>query len=242
MQRPELDCLTIYARKGCMTDSDLLSRRGLLSRSGAACAALGSLALSSAASAAKPAQTARSASQTCVLNGLQPVVLTIAGIGVQANRGKPQAVADRMLTVHGYQFDAAGSCGLDAINSLQQHSLKTVAEYDEAEHSLRGPLLENILQAAGVDMAQAIAQGHWLTLQGIDGYRTQMPVAQAVRWRIMLATQMDGQPLAMDGVGPLWTMFAPEQIAELTQLPIKERFQAAVWGLYFIQVSAQRPS
>lgn len=231
-----------------MTDSNLLSRRGLLSRSGAACAALGTMgalalpAGPAGASAARPAQAARSASQACVLNGLQPVVLTIAGVGVQPNRGKPQAVADRMLTVHGYQFDAAWSCGLDAINSLQQHSLKTVAEYDEAEHSLQGPLLENVLQAAGVDMAQAIAQGHWLTLQGIDGYRSQMPVAQAARWRIVLAAQMDGQPLAMGGVGPLWTMFAPEQIAELSQLPIKQRFQAAVWGLYFIQISAQKPS
>ena len=112
-----------------MTDSNLLSRRGLLSRSGAACAALGTMgalalpAGPAGASAARPAQAARSASQACVLNGLQPVVLTIAGVGVQPNRGKPQAVADRMLTVHGYQFDAAWSCGLDAINSLQQHSL-----------------------------------------------------------------------------------------------------------------------
>ena len=225
-----------------MTDSNLLSRRGLLSRSSAACAALGALALPASASAARPAQAARSASQTCVLNGLQPVVLTIAGPGVQPNRGKPQAVADRMLNVHGYQFDAAWSCGMDAINSLQQHRLTTMAEYDEAEHRLQGPLLENVLQAAGVDVVQAIAQGHWLTLQGIDGYRTQMPVAQAVRWRMLLATLLDSQSLAMGGVGPLWTMFAPEQIAELSQLPIKERFQAAVWGLYFIQISAQQPT
>ena len=219
-----------------MSDSKLLSRRGLLSRSGAACAALGSLAL------APSAQAARSASQACVLNGLQPAMLTISGPGVQPNRGKPQAVADRMLQVHGYQFESAWSCGLDALNSLEQHALKTTLEYDEAEHSLQGPLLENVLQASGVDIAQAMAQGHWLTLQGIDGYRSQLPLAQAVRWRMLLATLLDGQSLAMGGVGPLWTMFAPEQIAELSQLPIKERFQAAVWGLYFIQISAQQPT
>ena len=223
-----------------MSDSKPLSRRGLLSRSGAACAALGTLG--ALALPSTPAQAARSASQTCVLDGLQPVVLTIAGPGVQPNRGKPQAVADRMLNMHGYQFDAAWSCGMDAINSLQQHRLSTVAEYDEAEHNLQGPLLENVLQAAGVDVAQAIAQGHWLTLQGIDGYRTHLPITQAVRWRMLLATQLDAQPLAMGGVGPLWAMFAPQHIAELSQLPIKQRFQAAVWGLYFIQISAQQPS
>ena len=136
-----------------MSDSKLLSRRGLLSRSGAACAALGTLAL------APSAQAARSASQACVLNGLQPVMLTISGPGVQPNRGKPQAVADRMLQVHSYQFESAWSCGLDARNSLEQHALKATLEYDEAEHSLQGPLLENVLQASGVDIGKAMTQG-----------------------------------------------------------------------------------
>ena len=218
-----------------MSDSKLLSRRGLLSRSGAACAALGSLAL------APSAQAARSASQACVLNGLQPAMLTISGPGVQPNRGKPQAVADRMLQVHGYQFESAWSCGLDALNSLEQHALKTTLEYDEAEHSLQGPLLENVLQASGVDIAQAMAQGHWLTLQGIDGYRSHLPLAQAVRWRMLLATQMDGQALAMGGVGPLWASFAPQHIEELSRQPLNQRFTAAVWGLYYLRISTQQP-
>ena len=225
-----------------MTDSNLLSRRSLLSRSSAACAALGALALPASASAARPAQAARSASQTCVLNGLQPAMLTISGPGVQPNRGKPQAVADRMLQVHGHQFESAWSCGLDALNSLEQQALKTTLEYDEAEHSLQGPLLENVLQASGVDIAQAMAQGHWLTLQGIDGYRSQLPLAQAVRWRMLVATQFDGTPLAIGGLGPLWASFAPQHIDELKQLPVKQRFTAAVWGLYYIQISAQQPA
>ena len=221
-----------------MTDSQLLSRRGLLSRSTAACAALGALALPTAA----PAKPVRSASHTCVLDGLQPVMLTISGPGVQANRGKPQPMTDRMLIAHGHPFDAAWSCGLDALNSLEPHTLKTTLEDDEAEHSLQGPLLENVLQASGVDVAQAMAQGHWLTLQGIDGYRSQLPLAQAVRWRMLLATQMDGQALSIGGVGPLWACFAPQHIDELKQLPVKQRFTAAVWGLYYIQISAQKPA
>ena len=220
-----------------MTDSKLLSRRGLLSHSSAACAALGAMALP----LVTPAQAARSASRICVLDGLQPVVLTISGPGVQFNRGKPQAVADRMLQLHGYQFDSAWSCGLDALNSLEQHRLKTTLEYDEAEHSLQGPLLENVLQASGVDIAKAMAQGHWLTLQGIDGYRSHLPLAQAVRWRMLLATQMDGQALAMGGVGPLWASFAPQHIEELSHQPLNQRFTAAVWGLYYLRISTQQP-
>ena len=109
-----------------MDAKSLFSRRSLLQGS-AASAALSAMALPAAAASAhttaRPAS--RSASSACVLDGLQPAVLTISGTGVQANRGKPQAVADRMLNMHGYQFDAAWSCGLDALNSLEQHQLST---------------------------------------------------------------------------------------------------------------------
>lgn len=226
-----------------MAAKSLFSRRSLLQGS-AASAALGAMALPAAAATARtnsrpaPHSASRSASSTCVLDGLQPVMLTISGAGVQANRGKPHAVADRMLNMHGYQFDTAWSCGLDALNSLEQHQLSTQLEYDEAEHRLQGPLLEHVLQAAGIDIASAIAQGLQITLQGIDGYRTLMPLTQAVRWRMLLATQLDGLPLSVGGVGPLWAVFAPQHIPELSQLPIKQRFPAAVWGLYYIQVSA----
>ena len=215
-----------------MAEQNPLSRRSLLLQGGAAGAALGAMALPASAT------TTRKASRTCVLDGLQPAALTISGPGVQANRGKPQAVADRMLIIHGYLFDAAWSCGMDALNSLEQQTLRTTLEYDEAEHSLQGPLLEQVLQAAGVDVGQAMARGLQLTLQGIDGYRSQMPLAQAVRWRMLIATQLDGVPLAMGGVGPLWAIFAAHQIPELGQLPVKQRFPAAVWGLYHLQLGS----
>ncbi|NIF83840.1 Twin-arginine translocation pathway signal [Comamonas sp. Tr-654] len=215
-----------------MAEQNPLSRRSLLLQGGAAGAALGAMALPASAT------TTRKASRPCVLDGLQPAVLTISGPGVQANRGKPQAVADRMLIMHGYLFDAAWSCGMDALNSLEQQTLRTTLEYDEAEHSLQGPLLEQVLQAAGVDVGQAMAQGLQLTLQGIDGYRSQIPLAQAVRWRMLIATQLDGVPLAMGGVGPLWAIFAAHQIPELGQLPVKQRFPAAVWGLYHLQLGS----
>ncbi|WKL17111.1 Twin-arginine translocation pathway signal [Comamonas testosteroni] len=217
-----------------MAEQNPLSRRSLLLQGGAAGAALGAMALPASATTT----TMRKASRTCVLDGLQPAALTISGPGVQANRGKPQAVADRMLIIHGYQFDAAWSCGMDALNSLEQQTLRTTLEYDEAEHSLQGPLLEQVLQAAGVDVGQAMARGLQLTLQGIDGYRSQMPLAQAVRWRMVIATQLDGVPLAMGGVGPLWAIFAAHEIPELGQLPVKQRFAAAVWGLYHLQLGS----
>lgn len=214
----------------CLSSSTLASgpsRRTLFS---AGTAALGALVLPAAAQA-KTVST-----RTCVFDGLQPVALSISGPGVQANRGPVDVTRDRMLIVHGHRFDSAWACGLDAINSLETARITTTVEYDGKPHELRGPLLQTLLQAAGIDLARAMAAGHWLLLQGVDGYRAQMPLADAIRWEMLLATHMDGHPLAMGGLGPLWAMYASEKIAELADKPLDQRFARAVWGLYFIEV------
>ena len=164
-----------------MTDRTAISRRTLLASTGAA-------------SLAPLAQAAPVATRTCFFNGLQPVVLTVSGQGIEPNRGGLDAARDRMLVQQGNQFDAAWSCSLDAIASLQERRMRIRIEYDDAMHELSGPLLETVLQAAGLDIAKAMRGGHWITMQAVDGYRVQMPLAQAMRWGFVVATQMDGQP------------------------------------------------
>lgn len=190
---------------------------------------------------AHAAPSRQQAAARCTFDGLQPVLLTISGLGIQPNRSALDPKRDIMLAAQGYQFDAAWACGRDAINSLAQSTLSSRIEYDEQTHGLRGPLLETVLQAAGLDIAKALAEHHWITLQGIDGYRVQMPLAQALRWRYLLTTQMDEQALPLGGLGPLWAMYDPQPLNELADLPEKKRFAQAVWGLYYIQISGDQP-
>ena len=211
-----------------MTHRTTISRRTLFATTGAA--ALAPLT-----------QAAPVATRTCFFNGLQPVVLTISGQGIQPNRGGLDAARDRMLVQHGNRFDAAWSCSLDAIASLQERRMRIRIEYDDAMHELSGPLLETVLQAAGLDIAKAMRGGHWITMQAVDGYRVQMPLAQAMRWGFVVATQMDGQPLFTGGLGPLWTIYDAQAIAELADTPFKSRFAKAAWGLYYLHISEQQP-
>ena len=211
-----------------------LSRRSLLTASGSAAAAtLGSLGWSTQAVAAP-------AVARCTFDGLQPVVLTVSGPGIEPNRGALNPSRDILLARHGLQFDAAWACGRDAINSLEQATLHTHIEYDEQPHSLRGPLLETVLQAAGLDLADALRRDSWVHLQALDGYRVQMPLRQALRWRYLLATHMDGQALAMGGLGPLWAMYDPTPLAQENP-PVAQPLSQAVLGLYYIAVSPQKP-
>lgn len=207
-----------------------LTRRNLLTTGAAACTALATAALPAAA-AGRP-RTASAPGFT---------VLTISGPGIRTNRGASDATLDRMLNLHGYTFGAAWQCDAAALSALAHHRLHTHIEYDDAAHTLQGPLLETVLQAAGMDTAAALRQGHWLTFQAIDGYRVFMPVAQALQWGITLATHMDGQPLGMGGLGPVWAMYNPQTIASMAGLPQKQHFAQAAWGLYYLRVSAEQP-
>ncbi|KAF1036506.1 MAG: hypothetical protein GAK34_03315 [Delftia tsuruhatensis] len=168
-------------------------------------------------------------------------MLTISGPGVRGNRGPLDPVADLLLKNHGLAFDSAWTTGAGALERLPTVEITPHIEYDGQPHRLRGPLLATVLQAAGVDSAAAAAKGQWITLQAIDGYRAQLPLAQALQWRMLLATHMDGRRLGLGGLGPQWAMYDADRIADLAGKPLKERFAQAPWGLYHMGLHAQQP-
>lgn len=204
-----------------------LSRRGLL-----AAATASGLALSDAAMAA-PARPGGSQ---------ESAVLTVSGPGVRGNRGPLDPVRDLLLKNHGLAFDSAWTGSAATLAKLPTVEITPHIEYDGQPHRLRGPLLASLLQAAGVDSAGAVARGQWISLQAIDGYRAQLPLAQALQWRMLLVTHMDGQRLGLGGLGPQWAMYDADRIAELAGKPLKERFAQAPWGLYHVGLHAQQPA
>lgn len=169
----------------------------------------------------------------------EATVLTISGLGVHPNRGPMNPARDLLLNNHGLGFEAARTFSAAALARLEQVQITTGIEYDDQPHRLRGPLLATVLQAAGVDAAAAARQDRWLSLQAIDGYRAQMPLAQALGWRMLVVTRMDDHPLSLGDLGPQWAMYDAAGIAELAARPVKERFAKAPWGLYHLGLQAR---
>src|SRR5207237_4110806 len=105
-------------------------------------------------------------------------------------------------------------------------------EYDAKPHQLSGPSLASVIAAAGVPAAAPVA----LTLRALDGYVVGVSLADAQRYRMIVATAIDGIPLAIGGLGPLWAVYDADRLPDFKDKPLKQRFALSPSGLYFIEV------
>jgi hypothetical protein len=164
----------------------------------------------------------------------QPALLTISGAVGKTNRGAFDPVIDQMMGKHGIKFEKAFAFDAAALAKLPAVTIKPTLEYDAKEHTLRGPLLASVLGAAGVAAGSAVQLG----LRAVDGYNVGISLADATTYRMIVATHIDGQPLALGGLGPQWAVYDADRVAPFKDKPLKERFGLCPWGLYHIDVKA----
>lgn len=161
-----------------------------------------------------------------------PVLLTVSGEIHRSNRGPFDPAFDQMMAKHGIRFVKAFTFDAPALQRLPAVSIRPTLEYDGRVHALSGPLLETVLEAAGAGTNGAVLLG----LRAVDGYQVVVSRADAGSYRMMVATHLDGQPLALGGLGPQWAVFDADTIAPFRDKPLQERFALCPWGLYHIDV------
>ncbi|MFD1709035.1 molybdopterin-dependent oxidoreductase [Ottowia sp. GY511] len=162
-----------------------------------------------------------------------PVVLTVSGQVGRPNRCPLTPALDQLMAKFQLKFDRARSFDLAALHRLPARQIRPTVEYDAQPHRLRGPLLSDVLGAAGAPTAPDTA----LLLRGIDGYAPSLTLAEAQRLGMIVATHLDGQPLAIGGLGPLWAVVDADRVPDLAAKPLAERFALCPWGLYQIGVN-----
>ena len=161
-----------------------------------------------------------------------PALLTVTGSIAKPNRGPFDAVRDQMMHKQKISFERARAFDYAALTNLPAHTIRPTLEYDGKAHALRGPLLEELLKAAGAPQDDAVR----LLLRAVDGYAAALTLAQVRARRVIVATHLDGQPMALGGLGPLWAIHDADRIAEMAALPLAERFANCPWALYHIGV------
>jgi hypothetical protein len=161
-----------------------------------------------------------------------PALLTVTGALVRSNRGPFDAALDQMMHKHGVNFRQAWTFDDAALRMLPAVTIRPTLEYDAKVHELRGPLLLDVVAHAGATLGDKSV----LVLRAVDGYNVELPVARARAQRFILATHVDGKPMPLGGLGPLWAVYDADRAPEMAKLPLGQRFAACPWALYHIEV------
>ena len=160
-----------------------------------------------------------------------PALLTVTGAGVRPNRGPFDPVLDQMMGKQKLGFERAHAFDYAALAALPAVTIRPTLEYDQKRHRLSGPLLLDVLKAAGVRDDQLK-----LAMRAVDGYAPTLTLDEARKYRYIVATQLDGRPMPLGGLGPLWAVYEADRFPDMAARPVDQRFGNSPWGLYHIAV------
>lgn len=170
-----------------------------------------------------------------VPNGIAgPALLTVTGAIARPNRGPFDPVLDQMMHKQKLSFDKAHAFDYAALLALPAVTIKPTLEYDGKPRTLHGPLLLDVMKAAGA----TLRDDSKLVLRAVDGYAVTVTVAQARTQRFIVATHLDGAAMALGGLGPLWAIYDADRVPEMAAQPLAQRFGNCPWALYHINVVA----
>ncbi|WP_302173151.1 molybdopterin-dependent oxidoreductase [uncultured Hydrogenophaga sp.] len=161
-----------------------------------------------------------------------PALLTVSGAIRQANRPPLDKALDQMMAKHGVAFDKGFAFGFAEIAALPAVEMRPTLEYDGLKHTLRGPTVARVLEAAGAIATDSTTIG----LRAVDGYNAELTLGEIRRLGFIVATHIDGQPMPLGGLGPMWAVYEPDRFPDLARLSLPERFVKCPWGVYSIHV------
>jgi hypothetical protein len=112
------------------------------------------------------------------------------------------------------------------IEALPQHSFTTRTPWYDKPVKFSGPLLADLLAAVK-------ASGTSVSAVAINDYKVSIPMADATKFQMIVATQIDGKPIPVREKGPLFVVYPFDSSAELRTSTYYER---SIWQLKALDV------
>ena len=109
------------------------------------------------------------------------------------------------------QFKNAGdqaNFDMDMLTALPQHSFTTSNPWYKEAKKFTGPLLRDVLAAAG-------AEGTTVKAIALNNFKVEIPVADFKQFPVILARLMDDKPMLIREKGPLFIIYPFDTQAEL---------------------------
>jgi hypothetical protein len=136
------------------------------------------------------------------------VVLTLTGKVTKTNAGARA------------EFDMA------MLEALPQQSFSTNTPWYKEPRKFTGPLLRDVLAAAG-------ASGKTIKAVALNDYKVELPVEDALRYGVVLARLMDDKPMAVRDKGPLFIIYPFDTDASLRS---ERYYSRAAWQLKSLEI------
>lgn len=170
--------------------------------------------------------------QTASARASSPVLLTVTGAIGKVNRGAIDPALDQMMAKQKIRFEKGHGFDFGVLAALPAVTIKPTLEYDNKVHTLKGPLLTDVLRAAGAAPADSVK----LLMRAVDGYSSNITVADVRKYRFIVATHLDNKPMPLGGLGPLWAVYDADRFPDMAARKVTERFGLCPWALYHIEV------
>jgi hypothetical protein len=139
----------------------------------------------------------------------------------------PALSGPAILHISGKVTPATGlEMDLEALDALPQHDFTTNTPWTKEPHSYRGPLLRDVL-------ARVKAQGTTIKAVALNDYQISIPVDDAGKHDVILATRIDGKPIPVRGRGPIFVIYPFDSKPELKG---KTYFERAIWQLKSLRI------
>ncbi len=153
-----------------------------------------------------------------------PIILTISGNIANPSRG-PVGDADKFFAYNEVAFEAAAQFDYAALQGIGMTTIKADFPMGGDVHEFQGPLLGDVLAAAG-------ATGSTVTVKALDGYQVDLDLAEAVANGAVIALKRDGMPFALGDYGPTHLVFPRAERADLADM----NDDTWIYSIYYINV------
>lgn len=171
-----------------------------------------------------------------VLRGLLLAVLGVMALAApaQAIAGNPAPLpvpdGPAVLEVRGEiartNADGAALFDLAMLKGLPAARLETATAVTDGVRRFDGFLMKDLLDLIG-------AHGSVVTATALNDYSIDIDIDEFFRFDVMVAYEMDGEPLLPSDKGPLWIVYPRSQHAELQDIRYDYRW---VWQLHQLEI------
>ncbi|MBC6442736.1 MAG: molybdopterin-dependent oxidoreductase [Rhodobacteraceae bacterium] len=152
-------------------------------------------------------------------------ILTVTGNVENTNREAFDENSDRLFGYNDVAFDKAITFDAATLEKLPSRTVRAAYPMGGDLSTYEGPLLADVLKAAG-------AFGDKVTIQALDGYTIEAPLAEMLEQGAILAMKRNGEPFSIGDFGPTQIIFPRAERTELKDMP-DDRW---VWAIFHIRV------